>query len=67
MVTSVAIPPMNRSENLAALEIVLDSMGRVREFQCMENLRRAAYMHAIVEAVLSEHVSCLPQTKPIFS
>jgi hypothetical protein len=33
----------------------------------MENLRRAAYLHAIVEAVLSETVGCLPQTTAIYS
>ena len=68
MVTSVETPPMNRTENLAALEIVLDVMRRVKpESQSMENLRRAAYLHAIVNAVLNEQVSCLPQTAEIHS
>jgi hypothetical protein len=53
---------MNRTQNLAALNLVLDSMSQVQpESQSMEKLRRAAYLHVIVEAVLNEQVSCLPQ------
>jgi hypothetical protein len=57
---------MNRIENLAALKMVLDSMSRVNpESQSMEKLRRAAYLHVIVEAVLNEQVRCLPQTTEV--
>ena len=68
MLKSVATPSMNRKQNLAALGMVLDAMSKVTpESQSMENLRRAAYLHAIVEAVLSETVGCLPQTTAIYS
>ncbi len=68
MVMPVATPAMNRKQNLAALEMVLDAMSRVTpESQIMENLRRAAYLHAIVEAVLGETVGCLPQSTAIYS
>ena len=54
---------MNRAENLAALELVIAAMTGVSpESQSMNNLRRAAYIHAIVEDVLNEQVSFLPQT-----
>ena len=54
---------MNRAENLAALKLVIHAMtGVTPQSQSMNNLRRAAYIHAIVEVVLNEQVSCLPQT-----
>jgi len=68
MVMSVATPSMNRKQNLAALGMVLDAMSKVTpESQSMENLHRATYLHAIIEAVLSETVGCLPQTTAIYS
>jgi hypothetical protein len=66
MVMAVDTRPMNRTENLFALELILDSMSRVDpQSQSMENLRRAAYLHAIVDAVLNEQVGSLPQTTEI--
>ena len=66
MVIAVDTLPMNRTENLFALELILDSMSRVDpQSQSMENLRRAAYLHAIVDAVLNEQVGSLPQTTEI--
>ena len=60
---SVDTSIMNRAENLAALKLVIASMtGVTPQSQSMNNLRRAAYIHAIVEVVLNEQVSCLPQT-----
>ena len=62
-VMSVDTSIMNRAENLAALKLVIASMtGVTPQSQSMNNLRRAAYIHAIVEVVLNEQVSCLPQT-----
>ena len=62
-VISVDTSIMNRAENLAALKLVIASMtGVTPQSQSMNNLRRAAYIHAIVEVVLNEQVSCLPQT-----
>ncbi|WP_255355627.1 MULTISPECIES: hypothetical protein [unclassified Synechococcus] len=37
------------------------------ESQNMKNLRRAAYLHVIVNAALNEQVSSLPQTSEIYS
>ena len=66
MVMAVDTLPMNRTENLFALELILDSMSRVDpQSQSMENLRRAAYLHAIVDAVLNEQVGSLPQTTEV--
>ena len=60
---SVDTSIMNRAENLAALKLVIAAMtGVTPQPQSMNNLRRAAYIHAIVEVVLNEQVSCLPQT-----
>ena len=68
MVKSVGTTPMNRIENLAALDMILASMSKINpQSQTMQNLRRAAYLHAIVEAVLTEEVNHLPQTTEIFS
>ena len=58
---------MNRKENLFALEVILRSMSKVNpESQTMKNLRRVAYLHHIVEAVLNEQVSSIPQTTEIY-
>ena len=59
---------MTRTENMAALGMILGSMSRVNpQSQSMEHLRRAAYLHAIVEIVLNEQVSRLPQTTEMYS
>ena len=68
IVRSIGTPPMNRTENLAALEAILVTMSNIDpESQTMKNLRRAAYLHAIVNAVLNEQVRSLPQTTEICS
>ncbi|KZR87684.1 hypothetical protein MITS9509_00485 [Synechococcus sp. MIT S9509] len=68
MVTSTATCPMNLAENLFALKIIHCSMNTVNpESQNMKNLRRAAYLHVIVNAALNEQVSSLPQTSEIYS
>ena len=68
MVTSIDTFPMNRTEKLTALQMIRYSMSTVNpESQTMKNLRRAAYLHAIVEAVLNEQVNSLPQTTEICS
>ena len=67
MVRSTGTFPMNRKENLFALEVILRSMSKVNpESQTMKNLRRVAYLHHIVEAVLNEQVSSIPQTTEIY-
>ena len=59
---------MNRKENLFALELIVHSMSTVKpESLTMKNLRRAAYLHGIVEAVLNEQISSLPQRTEIRS
>ena len=59
---------MNRKENLFALELIVHSMSTVKpESLTMKNLRRAAYLHGIVEAVLNEQISSLPQMTEIRS
>ena len=67
MVMSTETIAMNRAENTFALQLILDSMSTLSpESLTMTKLRRAAYLHGIVEAVLNEHVSSLPQTAEIF-
>ena len=59
---------MNRTENLAALEMILGSMSGLNpESQSMENLRRTAYLHVIVEAVLNEQVNRLREATEMCS
>ena len=68
MVRSSGTVPMNRNENLFALELIVNSMSIFNpESLTMKNLRRAAYLHGIVEAVLNEQVSNLLQTTEICS
>lgn len=68
MAISVGTPPMNRTENLAALEMILGSMSGLNpESQSMENLRRTAYLHVIVEAVLNEQVNRLREATEMCS
>ena len=57
---------MDRSQNLAALETVLDAGMQAPGAQGVEQLRRAAYLHTIIEAMLSEQVAWLPDTETIF-
>jgi hypothetical protein len=59
---------MYRKQNLIALKKIQHSMSRVNpKSRAMNNLRRAAYLHEIVEAVLNEQVSRLPQATEIYS
>ncbi|MAF41966.1 MAG: hypothetical protein CL859_08955 [Cyanobium sp. ARS6] len=68
MVSSTDTIAMNRTENLIALQMILNSMSTLNpKSLTMRKLRRAAYLHGIVEAVLNEQVSSLPQTTEIFS
>ena len=68
MVRSTGTFPVYRKQNLIALEMIHHSMSRVNpESRGMNHLRRAAYLHVIVEAVLNEQVSSLPQTVEIYS
>ena len=61
---------MDRAQNLNALAAIAaarNSAGKA-SLQTMANLRRAAYLHQIVECMLSEQVSMLPDsysTNPI--
>ena len=67
MVMSTETIAMNRAENIFALQLILNSMSTLSpESLTMTKLRRAAYLHGIVEAVLNEQVSRLPQTTEIF-
>ena len=53
---------MHRAENLsalAALDVTRDSVGEA-QWQTMVNMRRAAYLHQIVECMLTEQVASLP-------
>ena len=68
MVSSTDTIAMSRTENLLALQMILNSMSTLNpESLTMTKLHRAAYLHGIVEAVLNEQVSSLPQTTEIFS
>ena len=59
---------MDRAQNLAALETVLEAMRTQQpDSQGMDQLRRAAYLHTIVAAMLSEQVACLPDTGRVCS
>ena len=57
---------MNRLQNLAALQQLTATLesgapGRASEIR----LRQAAYLHAIIAAVLNDQVARLPETAPI--
>ena len=59
---------MDRAQNLAALETVLEAMRTQQpDTQGMDQLRRAAYLHTIVAAMLNEQVACLPDTGRVCS
>ena len=68
MVMSTDMIAMNRAKNLFALQLILNSMSTLNSDSfTLTKLRRAVYLHGIVEAVLIEQVSSLPQTIEIFS
>ena len=59
---------MDRAQNLAALETVLEAMRTQQtDSQGMDHLRRAADLHTIVAAMLSDQVACLPDTGKVCS
>ncbi len=59
---------MNRSKNRAALETILQAMRKQNpNSHGMKHLRRAAYLHTIVAAMLNERVACLPETERVCS
>ncbi|WP_115126762.1 hypothetical protein [Synechococcus sp. GEYO] len=56
--------PMDRAQNLAGLAsiaVARQSMGEAK-WQTMENMRRAAYIHRIVDCMLTGQVARLPDT-----
>ena len=66
MVTSDATKLMNRAQNLTALAAIVETMAQASPGSTsMENLRRAAYLHQIIAAILSEQVNCLPETSEV--
>ncbi|RZO14323.1 hypothetical protein [Synechococcus sp. UW105] len=59
---------MDRFQNLAALETIVEAMhAQSPDSMGMEHLRRAAYLHTIIEAMLSDQVACLPDTGRVCS
>ena len=53
---------MNRIQNHACLEVIIEAINRVsQEDHDASDLRRAAYLHRIIDAILTEQVICLPQ------
>lgn len=59
--------PMDRAQNLAglaAIAVARQAMGEAK-WQTMENMRRAAYIHRIVDCMLTAQVSHLPDTHRI--
>ena len=59
---------MDRFQNLAALEIIVEVMHtQSPDSMEMEQLRRAAYLHRIIEAMLSDQVASLPDTGRVCS
>ena len=59
---------MDRFQNLAALETIVEAMHtQSPDSMGMEHLRRAAYLHTIIEAMLSDQVACLPDTGRVCS
>ena len=52
---------MNRKTNHQALMTLIEAVGNATDRATQIRLRRAAYLHAIVEAMLSEHVDALPE------
>ena len=59
---------MDRFQNLAALETIVETMHtQSPDSMGMEHLRRAAYLHTIIEAMLSDQVASLPDTGRVCS
>lgn len=66
MVTSDATKLMNRAQNLTALAAIVETMAQASpRSTSVENLRRAAYLHLIIAAMLSEQVNCLPESSKV--
>lgn len=54
---------MNRAQNLAASAVIRQAMDAFKpESETMNNLRRAFYLHSIIDAMLNEQVFVLPET-----
>ena len=60
-------PPhnMNFTTNHQALIRLIEAVGRAPNPTSQIKLRRAAYLHAIVEAMLAERVDALPEAYPV--
>ena len=60
-------PPqaMNRTTNHQALIRLIEAVGHAPNPTTQIKLRRAAYLHAIVEAMLAERVDALPEAYPV--
>ena len=56
---------MNRATNNQALLTLLEAAKHVVDSHTQIKLRRAAYIHAIVEAMLAERVDALPEVVPV--
>ena len=56
--------PMNRNINRQILCMLLDAFGQDRDLDCGARirLRQAIYIHGIVDAVLNDQVSRLPES-----
>ncbi len=52
---------MNRTTNHQALMALIEAIGHVQDQPTQIKLRRAAYLHAIIEAILAERVEALPE------
>ena len=52
---------MNRETNRQALKAVLGVLKEAPDADALIRLRQVAYMHAIVELILSERVDGLPE------
>ena len=61
MVVVLTNKTMNRQTNCQALRALLDEMKKSPNAEALIAIRRAAYLHAIVELVLSERVAALPE------
>ena len=56
---------MNRTTNHQALIRLIEAVGHAPNPTSQIKLRRAAYLHAIVEAMLTERVDALPEAYPV--
>ena len=62
MVVVITENTMNRQTNRQALRVMLDEMKKAPNTDALIAIRRAAYLHAIVEIVLSERIGLLPES-----